>query len=428
MAPAMKTRTGQNRRALKTRRHQKTTLMSKEIILTLNAGSSSLKFALFTPTNRPRRLWSGAITRIGLPRARFRLSNARQTIVADETGVCDNHGAALAWLLQIISGLSGKPELVAVGHRVVHGGADCDCPKRVSPALMEQLRLLIPLAPLHLPANLAGIDVVQAARPDLPQVACFDTSFHHDLPHIARMTGLPRHYGKDGVRRFGFHGLSYEFILDALRQDGVNTSAERIIIAHLGNGASMVAIRGGKPIETTMGFSTLSGLPMGTRSGDLDPGILLHLIQEKDMKPDEVSNLLYKQSGLLGVSGLSRNMQDLLNSPDPAAEEAVEFFCYQARLQLARLTGALGGLTRVVFTGGIGQNAPFVRAKICTGLDYLGVTIDSAANSKRHGIVSQPGAHAIVEARATDEEKMIARHVADNMLSDAIVPAIATEV
>lgn len=402
--------------------------MSKKIILTLNAGSSSLKFALFTSTNRPRRLWSGAITRIGLPRARFRLSNARQTIVADETGGCENHGTALAWLLQVISDLPDKPELVAVGHRVVHGGADCDCPKRVSPALMAQLRLLIPLTPLHLPANLAGIDVVKTARPDLPQVACFDTSFHHDLPHIARLTGLPRRYREDGIRRFGFHGLSYEFIMDELRQDDVNTSAERIIIAHLGNGASMVAVRGGKPIETTMGFSTLSGLPMGTRCGDLDPGIMLYLMQEMGMGPDEVSNLLYKQSGLLGMSGLSRNMQDLLNSPDTAAEEAIEFFCYQARLQLARLTGALGGLSRVVFTGGVGQSSPVVRAKICAGLDYLGVAIDSSANSEKHGIVSRPGSHVTVEARATDEEKMIARHVADNMTSDVIVPAIATEV
>jgi len=402
--------------------------MPEKIILTLNAGSSSLKFALFTAAPQPRRLWTGAITRIGLPSARFQLSNARQTILADENGRFDNHGAALARLLHTIDTLPGKPNLVAVGHRVVHGGVECDCPKRVTPALMGLLRELRPLAPLHLPANLMGIDAVQAARPDLPQVACFDTSFHHDLPHMARLTGLPRRYRKEGIRRFGFHGLSYEFIMDALRRDGVKTDAERIIIAHLGNGASMVAIRGGRPVEITMGFSTISGLPMGTRSGDLDPGIILYLMQEKGMTADEVAHLLYKQSGLLGVSGLSRNMQDLLNSPDAVAEEAVEFFCYQARLHLARLTGALGGLSRVVFTGGIGQNAPAVRAKICSDLDYLGITIDTSANSNGRGTISKPGAHAIVEARTTDEEKMIARHVAAKMTPDAVVQAAATEV
>lgn len=391
--------------------------MPEQVILTLNAGSSSLKFALFTASHNPKRLWSGAIDRIGLSGGHFQLSDARSTRIVDEPGKLGTHEAALTRLLKAIASLPGSLDLVAVGHRVVHGGPQCDCPKDVTPALLERLRRLAYLAPLHMPPNLAGIDAVQAARPDLPQVACFDTSFHHDLPDLARMTALPRAYAKDGIRRYGFHGLSYEYIMETLHHDGVDVDAERIIIAHLGNGASMVAIRNGLPIETSMGFSTLAGLPMGTRTGDIDPGILLFLMQEKGMSPDEVTALLYEKSGLLGMSGISRNMEDLLDSPDEAAAEAVAYFCYQARLHLARLTGALGGLDRVVFTGGIGENSPEIRGRICAGLGYLGVHIDSAANKAHRTKISKPDSRVIVEARATDEEQMIARHVAAKVLT-----------
>lgn len=391
--------------------------MPEQVILTLNAGSSSLKFALFTASHNPKRLWSGAIDRIGLSGGHFQLSDARSTRIVDEPGKLGTHEAALTRLLKAIASLPGSLDLVAVGHRVVHGGPQCDCPKDVTPALLERLRRLAYLAPLHMPPNLAGIDAVQAARPDLPQVACFDTSFHHDLPDLARMTALPRAYAKDGIRRYGFHGLSYEYIMETLHHDGVDVDAERIIIAHLGNGASMVAIRNGLPIETSMGFSTLAGLPMGTRTGDIDPGILLFLMQEKGMSPDEVTALLYEKSGLLGMSGISRNMEDLLDSPDEAAAEAVAYFCYQARLHLARLTGALGGLDRVVFTGGIGENSSEIRGRICAGLGYLGVHIDSAANKAHRTKISKPDSRVIVEARATDEEQMIARHVAAKVLT-----------
>ncbi|HEY9038346.1 MAG TPA: acetate/propionate family kinase [Roseovarius sp.] len=394
--------------------------MSEQVILTLNAGSSSLKFALFSAIRNPRRLWSGAIDRIGSPNAHFRLSDARKTVVVDEPGSLDSHEAALTRLLTAIASLPGSLDLVAVGHRVVHGGPECDCPKRVTPALTERLRRLTSLAPLHIPPNLAGIDAVLAARPDLLQVACFDTSFHHDIPRMARMTALPRALTESGVRRYGFHGLSYEYIMETLQKDGVNTGAERIIIAHLGNGASMAAIRNGHPVETSMGFSTIAGLPMGTRCGDLDPGILLYLMREEGMTADEMSDLLYNQSGLLGISGLSRDMQDLLDSREKAAAEAVDYFCYQARLHLARLTGALGGLDRVVFTGGIGENSAGVRGRICAELGYLGVCLDSGANQAGIGVISKPGAGVTVEARATDEEKMIACHVAAKL---AVHPA-----
>ncbi len=397
--------------------------MTEQVILTLNAGSSSLKFALFTASSHPKRLWSGAIDRIGLPGAHFQLSDARKAILIDEPGVLDSHKTALTRLLQAIANLPGSLDLVAVGHRFVHGGPDCDCPKRVTPALVARLRRLSALAPLHMPANLAGIDAVHEARPELLQVTCFDTSFHHDLPRMAKMTSLPRAYADDGIRRYGFHGLSYEYILETLRRDGVNTDAEHIIIAHLGNGASMVAIRNSQPVETSMGFSTVAGLPMGTRSGDIDPGILLHLLQEKGMKPNEVAHLLYNQSGLLGISGTSRNMRDLLESDEENAAEAVEYFCYQARLHLARLTGALGGLTRVVFTGGIGENSAEIRGRICAGFGYLDIHLDSAANKAGATLISKPGTRVTVEARATDEEQMIASHVAAKLAAGPVPQA-----
>jgi acetate kinase len=401
--------------------------MPERVILTLNSGSSSLKFALFTASLQPKRLWSGEIDRIGLTGGHFQLSDARSTVVVDESGRLDSHEAALTRLLMAIASLPGSLDLVAVGHRVVHGGPECDCPKDVTPALLARLRRLAHLAPLHMPPNLAGIDAVLATRPEVPQVACFDTSFHHDLPSLARMTALPRAYAKDGIRRYGFHGLSYEYIMEALRDDGVDVDAERIIVAHLGNGASMAAIRNGNPVETSMGFSTIAGLPMGTRTGDVDPGILLFLMQEKGMSSDEMATLLYEQSGLLGMSGLSRNMEDLLDSPKEAAAETVAYFCYQARLHLARLTGALGGLDRIVFTGGIGENSDEIRSRICVGLGYLGVNIDSVANKSGWTKISKPDSRVIVEARPTDEEKMIARHVTVKFLAKPMPQASEVE-
>jgi len=391
--------------------------MSDSAVLTLNAGSSSLKFAIFTNVERPRRLWSGAIERIGLPGARFRLSDARGAVFREETGTIADHDTALKRLLLAIEHEASGVKLVAVGHRIAHGGPDCDCPEQVTPTLRARLQQLTALAPLHLPANIAGIDAVRIARPDLTQIACFDTSFHRDLPPIARLSGLPRALQDEGLRRFGFHGLSYEYIVKALRDAGVAVDAERIVVAHLGSGASMCAIRDGKSLETTMGFSTIAGLPMGTRSGDVDPGLLLHLLIDKEMTPEAVSQMLYAESGLLGLSGISRNMQELLQRPDDAAAEAVAYFCYHARRHLAGLTATLGGVDRLVFTGGIGANAPQVRAGICDRLGYLGIELNKSANLRGDPVISTGSVGVTVEVRQTDEEAMIAGHVHQFMAS-----------
>ncbi|MGE0333974.1 MAG: acetate/propionate family kinase [Gammaproteobacteria bacterium] len=383
-------------------------------ILVINCGSSSVKFALFAAKEPQPRLWSGVIERIGLANGRFRAVDAEGATVIDETGDIADHEAALTLLLDAIERHRSGARLTAVGHRVVHGGPDCDCPALVTVALEARLRQLIPLAPLHQPHNLAGISAVRSACPGLPQVACFDTAFHHSLPRLATLTALPRELYEQGVRRYGFHGLSYEYIVDALRRDGVDVDRERIVVAHLGNGASMCALAGGRSVETTMGFSTLAGLPMGTRCGDLDPGIILYLLAEKGMTVERVQHLLYEQSGLLGLSGVSRNMQDLLVRPaEPAAVEAVEAFCYQARRHLAALTAALGGLDRLVFTGGIGTNAPAVRANICAGLTYLGIALNAVHNTGGARTISAKASPVLVEAFPTDEELMIARHVRD---------------
>lgn len=383
-------------------------------ILVINCGSSSVKFALFSAQATLPRFWSGAIERIGMPDARLSIADADGVKVADECRVIADHGAALSLLFETIKRHPLGPPLLAVGHRVVHGGAECDCPLLADAALEARLRRLVPLAPLHLPHNLAGIAAARRARPQLPQIVCFDTAFHHTLPRLARLTALPRKVYDEGIYRYGFHGLSYEYVVDTLRANGVDVDRERIIVAHLGNGASMCALKGGRSVETTMGFSTLAGLPMGTRCGDLDPGIVLYLLTEKRMTVERVQHMLYEESGLLGLSGLSRNMQDLLARPnDPAAAEAVELFCYQARRHLAALTASLGGLDRIVFTGGIGANAPEVRAKTCAGLEYLGVALDAERNAASARMISADTSSVVVEAFPTDEELMIARHVRD---------------
>jgi acetate kinase len=381
-------------------------------VLVVNCGSSSVKFALFAAVPTMPRLVSGALDRIGLKDGRFHVDDSTGNLLFDERPPLANHKAALALLVKAIKQqLDGRP-LLAVGHRVVHGGADCDCPLPVTEELEARLRRLTPLAPLHLPHNLAGITAVRELRPYLPQVACFDTAFHHGLPRLARLTTLPREFYVEGIQRYGFHGLSYEYVLSALHQERVDVERERIIVAHLGNGASMCALRHGRSVETTMGFSTLAGLMMGTRSGDLDPGAVLYLQTERGMSADAVQKLLYERSGLLGISGISSDMRELLVRHDnPAAREAIALFCYRARQHLAALTAVLGGLDRLVFTGGIGANAPEIRERIVDGLDYLGITLDPKANLMGAKIVSAPAAAVTVQAMPSDEERTIARHV-----------------
>jgi acetate kinase len=379
--------------------------------LVINSGSSSVKFALFAAGEPPSRFWAGAVERIGLANGRFYAVDANDVPVLDQATGSADHTIALNLLLHAIEEHSGA-RLMAVGHRVVHGGPNYYRPAVVTSALEERLRQLSPLAPLHQPHNLAGIDAVRKARPALLQVACFDTAFHHDLPKLAQLMALPRKFYNQGIRRYGFHGLSYEYVVDLLRRDGIDVDGERIIIAHLGNGASMCAVKDGKSVQTTMGFSTLAGLPMGTRCGDLDPGTILYLLAQRGMTVERIQDLLYEESGLLGISGLSRNMQDLLSqSEDPAAIDAIEFFCYQTRRHLAALTTDLDGLNRLVFTGGIGTNAAQVRAKICAGLEYLGIVLDADRNTNAARLISADSSPVAVEAFPTDEEFMIARHV-----------------
>lgn len=381
-------------------------------ILVVNSGSSSVKFALFGTADDLPRLWFGIAERIGSPQARLTVSGNGSALPQDVA--LPDHEAALALILaQAEEHLRDEgARLRAVGHRIVHGGPECDCPLPVDAALEGRLARLVPLAPLHLPHNLAGIAAVRARRPDLLQVACFDTAFHHSLPRTARLTGLPRAFYDRGIRRYGFHGLSYEYVVQALGSLGEGAARGRTIIAHLGNGASMCAVRDGQSVETTMGFGTLAGLLMGTRSGDLDPGIVLYLMQHDGMDAAEIEELLYERSGLLGVSGgLSRDMRELLAARDRAeAQEAVELFCYRARLHVGSLAAALGGLDRLVFTGGIGANAPEIRAQICTGLEYLGVVLDGERNRSGAPTISPDGAAVPIHAFATDEEVVIARH------------------
>ncbi|WP_420402432.1 acetate/propionate family kinase [Nisaea sp.] len=386
--------------------------MATSTILVLNAGSSSLKFALFDSVSPGQCQLRGAVTEIGTTAAQFVLKNPETSEQTLWRGSFDNHHTALDAVLNAVAASERCSQLAAVGHRVVHGGAGCSSPAVVTPKLIRRLNELVPFAPLHLPSNISGIEALATLRPGLVQVACFDTAFHNDMPQVAQMTGLPRKMQTPELRRYGFHGLSYEYIVAALRSDGVDVETERIVVAHLGNGASLAAIRKGKSADTTMGFSTISGVPMGTRSGDIDPGLLLNLLTQRSMTTAEVEDLLTKGSGLLGLSDTSHDMRTLIDQHDTPSDEAIQYFCYHVRRHLVALTAPLEGIDRVVFTGGIGANAAPVRSMICSGLDYLDISLDEVANAENRKIISSPGSRVIVEARSTDEEAIIASHVA----------------
>ena len=329
-----------------------------DLVLALNAGSSSLKAALFD-------IVDGAPA--ALARANIDSRDGQDAAVA----------AAMAW----VEAVAGSRVLAAAGHRVVHGGARFHAPLWLAPEVMSALEALVPLAPLHQPECLAVIRALGAARPDLLQAACFDTAFHWSQPPVAQRLGLPRDLGEAGVRRYGFHGLSYEHIARRLTELDPGLAGGRVIAAHLGSGASLCAIRAGRSVETTMGFSPLDGLLMSTRCGQLDPGVVLYLLRHQGLAASEIETLLYRRSGLLGVSGLSGDMKTLLASQDPAAAEAVELFVYRAALQAGALATAMGGLDGVVFTGGIGENSPKIRALICDRLGLFGLSLDETANS-----------------------------------------------
>lgn len=384
-------------------------------LLTLNCGSSSLKFAVFSLAGEPRRLLSGAISGVGADKSRFRAVDAAGMALWDETETCVNHAAAIDLAIGRLARAEGVGAIRLVGHRVVHGGPDCDCPELVTAQVEERLRRLIPLAPLHLPANLDGIAAARLLLPQSRHVACFDTAFHQSAPSVARLTGLPRELEEREIRRYGYHGLSYEYVIDRIRRnEGVVALDARIIVAHLGAGASMAAIRNGRTIDTTMGFSTAAGLPMATRSGDIDPGLIVYLLMEKGWSAPELQNLLYERSGLLGLSGQTGDMA-VLTAPaaDEDARRAVEYFCYQARKHIGALAAAMGGLDRIVFTGGVGANSSEIRARICTPLESLfGISLDPVRNAGNHPVISSDASSLRVDVLPTDEELMIARHTA----------------
>jgi acetate kinase len=394
-----------------------------DAILVLNAGSSSIKFSLFEGHIRPgpgRLICDGEFDGIG-HRVHFVARGKSGTSLADlylTQGT--THEDALAMLLSWMERQFPDNRLIAAGHRVVHGGSIYSFPVLIDPSVIDTLRHLIPLAPLHQPHNLAAIAAVSKLHPAMPQVACFDTAFHHTQSEIAAAFALPRSTTDQGVRRYGFHGLSYEYIVSVLPDFLGSTAADgRVVVAHLGSGASLCAMHRRQSVATTMGFTPLDGLVMGTRCGDLDPGVILYLIQEKGMTPRAVTDLLYHSSGLLGVSGISDDMRTLLASEDPLAANAVDLFVYRFSQELGSLAASLGGLDALVFTAGIGEHAPEIRRRACQQASWLGVDLDDAANASGAARISTSASKVSVWVIPTNEDLMIARHTSDLTEGDA---------
>jgi acetate kinase len=384
-----------------------------DALLVLNAGSSSLKFSVFLHGNPPRPLLRGQLEAI-LTRPRFVARDAAGDVLGERewpAGTQLGHPGAIEFLFAWgRTGALGQHKVAAVGHRVVHGGLKFLRPALINDEVLAELKAFIPLAPLHQPHNLSAIEAVSKQAPQLPQVACFDTAFHRTQPAVAQAFALPRRYAEEGVRRYGFHGLSYEYIASVLPAIDAPAAAGRTVVAHLGNGASMCALNGGKSVASTMGFTALDGLPMGTRCGALDPGALLYLMDHHRMDARALEQMLYQQSGLLGVSGVSSDMRALLTSPDPRAAEAVDLFVYRIGRELGSLTAALDGLDALVFTGGIGENAAPLRARVCRDAAWLGTDLDSAANEAGGPRISTHSSRVAVWVIPTNEELMIAQH------------------
>ncbi len=378
-------------------------------ILTVNAGSSSIKFALFEHAGDAHRVM-GQIDGIGVRTHMKIKGQAGETLFDEDLDGADDHHASLAAILRWFEANIPDMIIAAVGHRVVHGGVKYAEPVKVTAEIADDLEGLRSLAPLHQPHNIAGIRAAMANFPNALQVACFDTAFHRQHPFVNDTFALPHHFYEEGVRRYGFHGLSYEFISEELKRVAPMHAAGRVVVAHLGNGASMAAIQDGKSIGSTMGFSALDGLPMGTRCGQIDPGVLLYLMQEKGMNADEISDLLYKQSGLKGMSGVSNDMRALEASSDPRADQAIDYFVFRIRRELGGLTAVLGGIDALIFTGGIGENSARIRERVASGSEWMGLALDSARNKAGDTIISNEVSRARIMVLRTNEEAMIARH------------------
>ena len=384
-----------------------------EMTLVLNAGSSSVKFALFEAKVEPKLVFRGGVTGIGT-NAKLKVKKADKSIILERDLAEDkvrSPSDGLSVIIEIIEELAPGANVTAVGHRIVHGGVEYDGPVLLDAAVLEKLEALTPFAPLHQPHNLAGVTAAKAAFPKAPQVGCFDTSFHRSHPWVNDTFALPRKLYDQGVRRFGFHGTSYEYIswkmdqIAPLYQDG------NVVVAHLGNGASMCAIRDGQSVGSTMGFSALDGLPMGTRCGQLDPGVVLYLMDQMNMNAAEIEHMLYRESGLKGLSGLSNDMRVLLNSDAPEAAQAIDYFVFRIRREIGAMAAILGGLDAVVFTGGIGENAAPIRGRICDDMDWIGMELDETRNRMSEEVISSDRSRVRIFVLPTNEELMIARHV-----------------
>lgn len=386
-------------------------------ILVLNAGSSSIKFSLYAVAKDAidaNPLCEGAVDGVG-HEARFHAAGGSEGVLIDKVlGETKTHEAALAAVLQWLEQRYTANHLRAAGHRVVHGGGRFLAPTLINAKVIASLRELIPLAPLHQPHNIAAIEALARLHPALPQIACFDTAFHQTQPAIATMFALPRRLHEEGVRRFGFHGLSYDYIASVLpRYLGAEAAQGRIVVAHLGSGASMCAMKDRQSVATTMGFTALDGLPMSRRCGALDPGVVLYLLSEKKMDPGAVSHLLYNESGLLGVSGMSDDMRALLAAKDPRAAEAIDLFVYRIGRELGSLAATLGGLDALVFTAGVGEHAAEIRRRVLVDAGWLGAKLDAAANAAGGPCLTHKDSRISAWVIPTDEDLMIARHSLD---------------
>lgn len=384
-----------------------------EVLFVVNAGSSSIKFKLYRVVGEDIALvFGGAVDGIGTrPRLKAK-DHAGETLIERSFGAEEvaNSSQAQRIIADWVGGQMKDAQLIGIGHRVVHGGPVYSAPVLVDDAVMQKLETFIPLAPLHQLSNLDPIRVLRERRPDLPQVACFDTAFHRGHPELSDRFALPRGLYDEGVRRYGFHGLSYEYVSQALRGIAPEIADKRVIIAHLGSGASVCALEGGRSIETTMGFTALDGLPMGTRSGSLDPGVVLHLIEQKGMSPAEVGHMLYHESGLRGLSGISNDVRALLESDRPEAAMAIDFFSLRVAQAFASLSVSLGGHDALVFTAGVGENAHQVRRNVVERLHWAGLALDDEANSRNDRRIEASGSRVPILVVPTDEERMIGQH------------------
>jgi acetate kinase len=383
------------------------------LIAVLNAGSSSIKFALYRAGREEELLYRGQIEQLGVS-PHLRLVDAKGEVVDDRSWPADamDHRAATREILTTAAGLAKGMKVVGVGHRVAHGGTEYSAPVRVDARVLSFLATLSPLAPLHQPHNLAGIEAIAEAAPHIAQVACFDTAFHRTQPQLAQLVALPREYTDAGVRRYGFHGLSYEYITSRLRVVAPELIDGRVVIAHLGSGASLCALKGGRSVACTMGFTAVDGLVMGTRCGAIDPGVLLHLMDAYGMGARQIEDLVYRKSGLLGVSGVSSDMRRLRASDDPHAAEAIALFVYRIVREIGSAAAAMGGLDGLVFTGGIGENDAKTRAEVAEGCAWVGLSLDPARNEAGAGRINSAVSHVSAWVIPTDEERMVARHTA----------------